>query len=116
MDTRTSLKTRMGRVVLHTAIQRRAGLLAAVAISIASAARAQSTTEPYSILNIRLGPTTVRSLDQLHRYYPGNSGFAVEIESPFEFGQIGIVLDAVNLRGATPQQPEVHTKVMAFDW
>jgi hypothetical protein len=71
---------------------------------------------PYSTLTVRGGVTDARTADPLHQYYPGNHGIAGEVETPIEFGTLGIAVDAITFRGTTAQQVTTSTNTMAVDW
>lgn len=71
---------------------------------------------PYSRLTVRGGVTHLRTLDQLHQYYPGGTGVEVQAETPFEFGLLGLTVNTMTLHGTTPQQVDTHTQTIAVDW
>jgi hypothetical protein len=77
---------------------------------------AQDAPAPYSMMTMRLGATAVRPLDQLRTYYRGDVGSEVELEMPFEFGQLGLTINKNLLHGTGPQQFDIGTNVFAFDW
>ncbi len=77
---------------------------------------ASASDEPYSTLTFRIGATRAHSLEPLHTYYPGNSGYAIEIVAPFEFGLLGVAYEGMTFQGATPQQVPTATNTYALDW
>lgn len=96
---------------------------ALLAIAVAFPVRAQqadsahgASPEPYSRLTVRVGATRAQTFNPLSTYYPGNSGAALEIETPFEFGLLGIVVEAITFKGTTPQQITTSTNTFALDW
>jgi hypothetical protein len=75
-----------------------------------------SDAGPYSTITLRGGVITTRTAEPLHTYYPGNQGIAVEVETPIELGTLGLAVDAITFRGATPQQVTTSTNTLALDW
>ena len=71
---------------------------------------------PYSRLTFRVGAARARTANPLHAYYPGNSGVAAQVETPFEFGTLGLVVESITFKGTTPQQVTTSTKTFAVDW
>lgn len=77
---------------------------------------ARGAPAPYSRLVVRAGGTRLRTLDQLHEFYPGGSGYELQVETPFEFGLIGLTVTTMRLHGTTAQQVDAHTRTIAADW
>jgi uncharacterized protein YigE (DUF2233 family) len=75
-----------------------------------------ASDEPYSKLIFRVGATRAHSFEPLHTYYPGNTGYAIEIVTPFEFGLFGVAYEGMTFQGATPQQVPTATNTYALDW
>ena len=62
------------------------------------------------------GASSSRSYGVLRQYYPGNSGVALAVESPFEFGILGISIDAITMHGTSSAQVPTSTKAISLDW
>ncbi len=77
---------------------------------------AQTAAAPYESLTFRAGVTSAHTYAPLRNFYPGDHGIAVEVETPFEFGLLGIAVDAITMHGVTAQQVTTSTNSLAIDW
>lgn len=78
--------------------------------------RAQTDVAPYSTVTVRVGATDVRPLDQLKNFYTGGWGPSFEVRVPIEFGELGVMADAVKFQGTAPQFYSISTNEFAVDW
>lgn len=89
---------------------------AAALVGLSHTLAAQTAPVPYESLTFRAGVTSAHTYAPLRNFYPGDHGIAVEVETPFEFGRLGITVDAITMHGATAQQVTTSTNTIAFDW
>lgn len=103
--------------VKPTALWIRTFLAAATyVVAVSHVVRAQTDLEPYSSVTVRAGATTVRPLDQLKNFYTGGWGPSFELRVPIEFGELGVMADAVKFQGTAPQFYSISTNEFAVDW
>ncbi|HEX7019028.1 MAG TPA: hypothetical protein VF159_03390 [Gemmatimonadaceae bacterium] len=75
-----------------------------------------ANADPYSRVTLRVGATAGTPTNQLRNYYHGGAGPVVELEMPFEFGNLGFTANAITYRGQQPQYYDIKANVLALDW
>ena len=89
----------------------------AVASALFRAALAQTgRPEPFSQLTLRGGATRFSADSRLSRYYSPETGFLVEVSTPFEFGELAITGERATFTSVGAVHPDFRGTLGMLTW
>jgi len=89
----------------------------AVVSTLSRAALAQTgRPEPFSQLTLRGGATRFSADSRLSRYYIPETGFLVEVSTPFDFGELAITGERATFTSVGAVHPDFHGTLGMLAW
>ena len=89
----------------------------AFASTLSRAALAQTgRPESFSRLTLRGGATRFSTDSRLSRYYTPETGFLVEVSTPFEYGELAITGERATFTSVGAVHPDFHGTLGMLDW